>query len=483
VLRSVPASPPRAVLYLRQSVSREDSISLELQETACRDYCTRRGYQVVAVHADPGISGRTFVRPGVTTTMSLVEDGTCDVIVLWKWSRLSRSRRDWALAADRVETVGGRIESATEAVDVSTSTGRFTRGMLTEMAAFESERIGEQWKETHQRRLRNGLPHTGTGRYGYRYSRTEGYQPDPEQAPVLVDLYRRYVAGEGFTSLTGWLNRQAIRTARGGEWRTSRVRYLLDSGFAAGLLPVGRDRTHIPGAHPALIDGKLWARYQARRQAQARLPARLRTPRWPLSGLVVCRACGGTLEAYSRPLKDGPVGMYRCTTYSDKGPTACPGVWVRRSVVEQAVKDWLAPYAADVDELSAAQVLTSAARHRAKTDAARLGRELVKLQAEADRMTAAVAQGLPMADYQRWLEQHETQRATVERALHAAQADEVEMVRPSVAAVRTLLAGWDSLSTVRLRELVGRMVARVEVARAPVFRGAPSVRVVARWDV
>ncbi|HEY2644565.1 MAG TPA: recombinase family protein, partial [Galbitalea sp.] len=151
-------SPPRAILYLRQSTYREESISLELQEFEGRAYAARNGYEVVGVEGDPGISGRTWNRPAVQRVMKMIDDGDADVIVLWKWSRLSRSRLDWAVAADRVESAGGRIESATEPIDATTSTGRFARGMMTEFAAFESERIGDVWRESHARRIRNGLP-------------------------------------------------------------------------------------------------------------------------------------------------------------------------------------------------------------------------------------------------------------------------------------------------------------------------------------
>ena len=46
-----PAAAPglRAVLYLRQSTYKEESISLEVQESAGREYCRQRGYVVVAV--------------------------------------------------------------------------------------------------------------------------------------------------------------------------------------------------------------------------------------------------------------------------------------------------------------------------------------------------------------------------------------------------------------------------------------------------
>src|SRR5699024_5935988 len=158
-MNSPQSSQKRAVIYKRQSTAREESISLELQETACRDYAARHGYTVVAVEADPGISGRTFARPGVQAVMAMVERGEADVILLWKWSRLSRNRLDWYQAADKAQQAGGRIESATEPIDTSTSIGRLSRGMMIEIAAFGSERAGDQWREAHERRVRTGRPH------------------------------------------------------------------------------------------------------------------------------------------------------------------------------------------------------------------------------------------------------------------------------------------------------------------------------------
>lgn len=54
MIQSLPAGgEKRAVLYLRQSTYREESISLELQESAAREHARRMGYHVVAVESDP----------------------------------------------------------------------------------------------------------------------------------------------------------------------------------------------------------------------------------------------------------------------------------------------------------------------------------------------------------------------------------------------------------------------------------------------
>src|SRR5690606_40458984 len=70
---------------------------------------------------------------------------------------------------DALPIFGGELVSATEEVDAKTAVGRFTRGMLLEIAAFESDRAGEQWKETHELRRNLGLPATGGKRFGYRW--------------------------------------------------------------------------------------------------------------------------------------------------------------------------------------------------------------------------------------------------------------------------------------------------------------------------
>lgn len=66
--------------------------------------------------------------------MEKIETRDTDVIVLWKWSRFSRRRLDWEVAADRVQVAGGRIESATEPIDTSTASGDLALGMMVSLA-------------------------------------------------------------------------------------------------------------------------------------------------------------------------------------------------------------------------------------------------------------------------------------------------------------------------------------------------------------
>lgn len=469
-LRPVPDLPPRAVLYLRQSVSRDDSISLELQETACRDYCARRGYTVVEVIADPGISGRTWNRPGVQRTLDLIESGAADVIVLWRWSRLSRSRKDWAVAVDRVEVAGGSIESATEPVDTTTAAGRLQRGMLAELAAWESEVKGEQWREAQARRRSLGLPHSGGYRPGYLYE-GKSYRPDPEVAPLVVEAYERFVSGVGTRKLAEWMGLVGIPCrVSGARWTYRGAQRMLDSGWAAGLLHVhdpacgcpnksgscGR-RIHVPGAHEAIISTRLWRAYEAERRRRTVTPRRLLTPSTPLSGLVRCEAC-----RYGMRVKNSPRGrgrIYACTHPGCPRPTT---VTLGRAEAEALA--WLGRYAHDVEEQLALVASQRTARVAAQATVTRLARAVNQLDAELAKLTREYARGVvPESAYVAARDEMLAERAGAEAAL-AESAAAVSPNRPSPQVAGRLLAEWDVLD-VAVRNRLCRELLRVVVAR------------------
>lgn len=436
------AARPRAVLYLRQSVAREESISLEVQETSGRAYSTQQGYDVVAVESDPGISGRTWNRPAVQRVMTMIETGAADVVILWKWSRLSRSRLDWAVAVDKVESAGGRIESATESVDVSTSTGRLARGMLAEFAAFESERIGDTWKQAHERRVKQGRPANGKPRFGYRYDPdTQDFHPDPETGPILVELYQRYISGEPMTGLARWLNLHGVQSVMGNPWTPVTVRQMMDRGFATGTFV--RHGERLEGVHEALISWDTWEEYQARRKVR-------RASKWEgskklLSGLVRCY-CGARMHSGSQV-------RYSCAGYLEQQVRPHPGrLSVMQTTVEDAVMAWLREVAAEIDAAAPKQPARPSAGPRPDV----LQRKLMKLQNRLDTLTVRYLDG-------------EVDRETYERIKTTTKAESAELEdqlrelnvqdrNPVGDLIPDLLRDWDGLSVGVRRDMLSRLI-------------------------
>lgn len=368
-------------------------MSPDVQRASITDYCLTRGYEITGWLEGLDESGsrkKSAWWPRLDAAIGQVESGEYDVIVVWKFSRTARNRLKWAVALDAVETAGGRLESATEQVDTTTSTGRFTRGMLAELNAFESERIGEVWTSIHESRLAKGLAPQGTAKYGYRWDlETKVHQVDPVAGPVLAEAYARYVAGESFYMLARWLNDAGHPTLAGGLWTDRSLRRVLDSGFAAGLIP-WRGEKH-PGVHEPVIDAALWQAYLDARAGRRQAPRRVERSQYLLSGLVQCARCDGRMVA-NNPGDGRRKPSFRCKTAKEQGPGSCAGGYVAMDVVEEAVRVWLATVSQDVDAAAGASAGAVATRVSTEGEMRRLSREIVKIDTDLKELTKQLAE-------------------------------------------------------------------------------------------
>lgn len=461
-LAAVPTAPLRAVELIRVSRAREEMTSPELQKTANADYCAARNYRIVRTLEgldESGSRSRSSWWVKLDEAIALIESGDADVIVAWKFSRVARHRLRWAVAVDRVETAGGRIEASTEPIDATTSAGRFARGMLSEYAAFQADQIGEQWRETHDRRRRHGLPHGGGPRFGY--TQVGGrYVPDPETAPVVVELYRRYLSGDGLLALVRWLNARGLTTTAGHPWSSARIGPFLDSGFAAGLLRRTKSTgEYLPGAHEAIIDRATWEAYLRRRAAQRHVPARVRQPTYELTGLARCGLCGAPLATQRGSGKTAY--LYVCSRWHTS--RACPGVWVTRGRVERETFAWLAQFASDIEARAAARVGHRKAGQLARLDARQAARQVRQIDERLEKLTLGWTSGLvPDVAYAATRDELQLLHNEARRELEKAQA--LAATPAPTPPSKTLLDSWGTTLPVKARrDILATFLERVEV--------------------
>lgn len=458
--------PLRAVRIVRVSKARDDMVSPELQDAAIDAFEARRGLVTVARlegldESGSGAGSRWWAK--LDEAIGYVERGEADAIVAWKFSRAARHRLRWAVAVDRVESAGGQLLSATEDIDTTTSTGRFTRGMLAEIAAWEAERIGEGWREAHARRRRMGRPAQGGDRFGYLRD-GDTYLPDPVTGPVLAQMYADYIGGRGFARIGFALNDRGIRTLAGGVWARDRVTAVMDSGFAAGLIRQGRRRrsTYLPGAHEPIIDEATWETYLAVRRRRAPVPARTVEPRYPLTGLIVCGDCLAPM--HPTRLGVGAGHGYQCSTWAQKGGCRC--VTVTRAKAERAAKEHIAMWAADVE--ARAELID--VRARAHADAQAQIRAARRDLAAAERALEKAAHGwaterIDDRTYAETRGRLADDRDVAQKRLDEATELEAARAVPPVRTARRLLEGWDTLPVATRRDLLAVFIARVRVVR------------------
>jgi DNA invertase Pin-like site-specific DNA recombinase len=473
--RLVADRPPRAVAYVRVSDEggRGDNLmSPQIQLSAIRDYCQRRGYELTTVLEDIDRSGRFWQRRKIEAAVGMIEAGDADLIVVWKVSRVARNRLDWAVAVDRVEGAGGQLESATEPNDTATSAGRFTRGMLAELAAFESDRIGEGWRETHAARVRAGL--TPTGRAPWPWSHDgRNLAIDAQGAAHVRELYARYLGGQGFKALADHLTASGVPTARGGRWSMTTVKAILDHPAHAGRVRL--NGAEYPGAHDGVIDEATREAYLAQRRDARRAGRRQASP-YLLSGLLVCadlvdgQACGHRWAGQGNALGAGRP-RYRCDHAARTGAHSAGSV--PAEIVEGAVMAWLAAEAAgDLNAAIDAEPVVDDS-----VDVLAIESRIAELDRQLVRLTGLLVAGtVPEAAYAATRLDIEGQVEVLTVALRAASDARALAGRAPLAA--DVLAEWDGLDIMARRAALRALIRQVTIRSA----GGLAVAVIPAWS-
>jgi len=120
-------------------------------------YVASRGWAVVKDVEDTG-SGVTE-RPQRETLIQAARRRELDVIVRWRLDRWGRSLADLAVTLTELSTLEVGFVSLTEAIDLTTPTGRALAGMLAVFAEFERELLRERIKAGIAHARRAGRPH------------------------------------------------------------------------------------------------------------------------------------------------------------------------------------------------------------------------------------------------------------------------------------------------------------------------------------
>ncbi|MGN1007763.1 MAG: recombinase family protein, partial [Butyricicoccus sp.] len=100
-------------IYARQSVEREDSLSIEGQLARCR-FETRDGARE---YIDRGFSGKNTNRPAFRRMMDDIRAGEIGKVIVYRLDRISRSILDFAQMMELFAEKGVEFLSSTEHFD------------------------------------------------------------------------------------------------------------------------------------------------------------------------------------------------------------------------------------------------------------------------------------------------------------------------------------------------------------------------------
>jgi len=209
--------PRRAIGYTRVSTGQqvESGLGMDAQQAAIEAEAAHRGWELVEVATDAGLSGSTMRRrPALRAVLDRLDRGEADVLVVAKLDRLARSVVDLGAILARARKHGWALVALDLGVDTSTSTGELVANVMMSVAQWERRRIGERVGDTHAQRRRRGL------RAG--------------EPPRLPDDVRRRIAsevaaGRSLRAIAEGLAADDIAPLRGARWHPSTVRHVARS--------------------------------------------------------------------------------------------------------------------------------------------------------------------------------------------------------------------------------------------------------------
>jgi putative DNA-invertase from lambdoid prophage Rac len=145
----------RVGLYAR--VSTHDQQTLPMQLSAMRDYVAKRGWKIALEIQDVG-SGASL-RLEREELLKAARRRELDRIIVWRLDRWGRSLVDLVITLQELASLNVGFVSLSEALDLTTPSGRALAGMLAVFAEFERDILRDRVKAGIAQARKEGRPH------------------------------------------------------------------------------------------------------------------------------------------------------------------------------------------------------------------------------------------------------------------------------------------------------------------------------------
>ena len=346
----------RVAAYCRVSTAEEEQLSsYEAQQSYYTDYIMKnQGWTMAGIFADEGITGTSArKRPEFLKMIRLCKKKKIDVILTKSISRFARNTVDCLNYIRILKEMGIAVIFEKENINTLESDNEILITMMGAFAQAESESISGNVRWGKRQAMSKGKAIIQYKKL-YAYRQGEDGEPEiiPEQAEVVVGIYKQYLAGASLRMIKEKLEADAIANVSGGsEWTISSIRSILSNEKYCGdvllqktyvsdcisrkvikntgQLPMYLVQNH----HEGIVSRDIFDAVQtemARRNA-AKSPSRKNsstgltsyTSKYALSERLICGECG-TLYRRCTWSKNGKKKVvWRCVSRLDYGTKYC----------------------------------------------------------------------------------------------------------------------------------------------------------------
>lgn len=318
------------VIYARYSAGpKQTDQSIEGQVAECRAYAEREGISVIGLYADRHVSGKsTEGRFEFQRLLADAEAHKFDAVIVWKVDRFGRNRTDLAVSKLRLKRAGVKLLYAAETVPDGPE-GIILESVLEGFAEYYSAELSQKVVRGSIETMKKGLYVGGPLPVGYK-TVDRRVVPDPELAPLVREVFERYVAGASALSLVKLLREHGVKGARGSDASPSMVYRMLRNERYLGIF----DKYGIEQRVEPILTEELF------RQVADRLPAaktfRKGSDAYLLSCRCHCGYCGALLVGVSGTAQNKVVHYYYDCGARKRG-SKCEFAPVKAESLESAI--------------------------------------------------------------------------------------------------------------------------------------------------
>ncbi len=357
------------VRYLRVSTPEQAAkdLSLPAQREAVTEYARRSGQEIAREYLESGCSGTDINRKAFRQMLEDVLRPGSDIgtIVVHHTSRFTRNATQARVVKEQLRKKGVKVVSVCQELN-DDPIGQLIEGIFECIDQYESEVNGMRTAAAMREAVRQGFFPGAIPPYGFKAEKVE-VRPglvrsvlvvNHDEAAVVRELFRLYVANNGAKSVARTLNQRGSLYRNGKPWSKDLVLRVLEEPAIAGTYWWGKREPKtrrkkdpsewLPLKVDSIVDSGLHS--LAQRLRDQREPSRNpgQSPPAPmlLRGLVECAKCKGsyTLESSGKRV-NGEVYTYRyynCRTSCRVGKEACEGGRIPAETLDNAVLEFIA---------------------------------------------------------------------------------------------------------------------------------------------
>ena len=296
--------------YLRYSSAlQNDGISIEMQMDDINEYCAKNNLVVRKWYIDTATSASKKEAETRDAFFELVQDIKAGVsaksLLVYSTSRAFRNSYESHKYRKFLREHGIRLMSVTQHIDEDTSTGRLTTSILADIDQYKAEELSDYVKSALRALAKRGFYVGASVPFGYitvpaideKGIPRKKYALDEKAAPVVREMFNRYLQGSIPRQIADWLNAQGFVTQRGNLFSPDAVLKILKNDFYIGtrrLQLKGQDELVIEDAVDPIIDKHTFALVQqaiADRRNDRAPKARWRKTSYLLTGKIICMEC------------------------------------------------------------------------------------------------------------------------------------------------------------------------------------------------